>query len=185
MTVLSDVSILEILHDVVKPYREEYVNPASIDLTISGHYIDRLDNREYVEESITLQPRSVIKDYVYLIRKKICIMFGMIPPKHVPSSILATTIEYVNLPSDIAGDVKLKSSRAREGWDHALAGWIDPGFNGQITLELHCHRRVSISARSPFCQIVLHNVDRKVAFAYDGGYQHQSGPTRSYHEENI
>ena len=52
--------------------------------------------------------------------------------------VLASTIETFHLPNDIACEFKLKSSAARSGLDHALAGWGDPGWHGsRLTLELH------------------------------------------------
>jgi dCTP deaminase len=51
--------------------------------------------------------------------------------------VLANTREVFHLPDDIAFEVKLKSSGARAGLEHALAGWADPGFNNAtLTLEL-------------------------------------------------
>ncbi len=50
---------------------------------------------------------------------------------------LATTLETVRLPDDVAGRLEGKSSLGRLGLQtHATAGWIDPGFSGRITLEL-------------------------------------------------
>ena len=45
-------------------------------------------------------------------------------------------MEYVRIPNNIEANFQLKSSRGREGINHSLAGYIDPGFCGQITLEL-------------------------------------------------
>ena len=42
-------------------------------------------------------------------------------------------------PPTISGQFHLKSSRAREFYDHKLAGWIDGGFKGKLTLELINH----------------------------------------------
>lgn len=50
---------------------------------------------------------------------------------------LAETVERFFLPDDVAAEVKMRSSLARSGLDHALAGWADPGFhNAVLTLEL-------------------------------------------------
>ena len=50
---------------------------------------------------------------------------------------LASTLESFYMPNDIAGEYKLKSSLARAGLNHALAGWADPGWHGSVlTLEL-------------------------------------------------
>ena len=50
---------------------------------------------------------------------------------------LANTMERFHLPDDVAFEYKLKSSLARGGLNHSLAGWADPGFhNATLTLEL-------------------------------------------------
>jgi dCTP deaminase len=50
---------------------------------------------------------------------------------------LATTIERVKIPHDVVARVEGRSSLGRVGLlIHATAGFIDPGFEGQITLEL-------------------------------------------------
>jgi dCTP deaminase len=52
--------------------------------------------------------------------------------------VLAHTRETFNLPDDISGEFKLRSSVARAGLNHSLAGWADAGWHGaQLTLELH------------------------------------------------
>ena len=50
---------------------------------------------------------------------------------------LASSMESFYMPNDVAAVYKLKSSLARAGLNHALAGWADPGWNGSVlTLEL-------------------------------------------------
>ena len=50
--------------------------------------------------------------------------------------MLASTLEYVRIPRTVACDLKLKSTLGRLWINHSLAGWCDPGFEGNITLEL-------------------------------------------------
>ena len=55
---------------------------------------------------------------------------------------LAETEEIFNIPDSISAQFVLKSSRAREGYENLLAGWVDPGFSGsRLTLELVNARR--------------------------------------------
>jgi dCTP deaminase len=57
--------------------------------------------------------------------------------------ILAHTVEVFNLPDGISAQFVLKSSRAREGLNHLLAGWCDPGWHGSsLTLELQNVRQL-------------------------------------------
>ena len=51
--------------------------------------------------------------------------------------ILASSAETFNLPNWVAAEYKLKSSLARSGLQHLMAGWCDPGWNNsRLTLEL-------------------------------------------------
>ncbi|MBR1611446.1 MAG: dCTP deaminase [Methanobrevibacter sp.] len=50
---------------------------------------------------------------------------------------LATTLEYVKLPDDLVARVEGRSSMGSLGVTmHVTAGFIDPGFEGKITLEI-------------------------------------------------
>ena len=137
----------------IDPFDPALVNPASIDLRI-GSCVVALD-----------MPGGELN----------CMTIDLWPRK----PILATTVEVVHLPDDIAGAVYLKSSWARRGLDHALAGWVDPGFCGQLTLELHSHRPLTIAPGSPVVQLVLMRLGEPTEMPYQGRYQNQRGPTRA------
>ena len=117
MVVLNDSALHhEADQGMVKPYNPLHVSPCSIDLTLGDKIlIESLDQNGngWVEIDITNPYQLKPKQF-----------------------ILATTAETVRIPDDLSGQIILRSSAARAGWNHALAGWIDPGFNGQITLEL-------------------------------------------------
>jgi dCTP deaminase len=134
----------------VTPANYDCINPASVDLHIDRHFIDLWTDEHLEAETLELKP-------------------GM--------AILATTVEVITIPPDAAATVYLKSSRARQGLDHALAGWIDPGFSGQITLELHAHRPFTITAGQRVIQLVLQQLIAPALHPYAGRYQHQRGPT--------
>merc|ERR1711903_101321 len=55
--------------------------------------------------------------------------------------VLARTAEWIRVPVSTECVFQLKSSRGREGYQHALSAYIDPGFHGVITLELSNLRR--------------------------------------------
>ncbi len=56
---------------------------------------------------------------------------------HPGEFVLGSTLEVCSLPDDLAGRLEGKSSLGRLGLlTHSTAGFIDPGFNGHITLEL-------------------------------------------------
>lgn len=50
--------------------------------------------------------------------------------------LLASTFETFNMPNWLSAEYLLKSSIGRNFLGHELAGWIDAGFNGKVTLEL-------------------------------------------------
>jgi len=56
---------------------------------------------------------------------------------HPGEFVLGSTYEYVSLPDDVAARLEGKSSLGRLGLlTHSTAGFIDPGFEGHVTLEL-------------------------------------------------
>lgn len=93
--------------------------------------------------------------------------------------ILASTIEYFEMPTDVVGIVHDKSSWARRGL--AVQNTvIEPGWHGFLTLELtnHGEQPLTIRREMAIAQIIFHLVDEEVE-AYDGKYQFQErGPVR-------
>ena len=56
---------------------------------------------------------------------------------HPNEFALATTQEYVKVPDDLVARVEGRSSMGRLGVTmHVTAGYVDPGFEGRITLEI-------------------------------------------------
>lgn len=86
---------------------------------------------------------------------------------------LASTFEYFKMLDFVAGQVLDKSSWARQGLS-CFNTWIDPGFEGFMTLELvnHGYSTLDIKAGEPIAQIVFFHVDQKVT-PYMGKYQYQ------------
>ncbi len=99
---------------------------------------------------------------------------------------LGSTSEQVTLPVDLVAQLEGKSSLGRLGlMVHSTAGFLDPGFTGQITLELSCVTRagVVLYPNMPIGQIALDDVG-PVERPYAGKYVSQSGPTLSRYHEN-
>jgi len=71
---------------------------------------------------------------------------------------LASIVEKVNLPADIACHVLLRSSAARMGLEHSLAGFVEGTFSGHLTLELHNvlkYHTIHIRSGDSVCQLVF------------------------------
>lgn len=131
---------------LVAPFDEGLVNPASLDVRLGNTLlIESAEKRELVP--YPLGSHSEAKPY------------ELVPGQFV----LAQTLETFHIPRDIAAEFKLKSSRGREGVDHALAAWIDPGFYGSVlTLELRNNRQlwpVPIWPSMKIGQIIFHRLD--------------------------
>lgn len=96
---------------------------------------------------------------------------------------LASTIEEFNLPKDVIGFVKDKSSWARKGLS-VFNTVIEPGWSGFLTLELvnHGHEDLVITEGDPIAQIIFQWVDEETN-GYSGKYQFQkAGPQVAKYE---
>jgi len=125
--ILSDWQITaRALGGMIIPFDADLVNPASIDV--------RLGDTLLIESAVgpELIPYPLAQhtaENPYLLR----------PGQFA----LAHTVETFNLPDDTAAQFMLKSSRAREGLEHLMAGYCDPGWHGsKLTLELHNSRQL-------------------------------------------
>lgn len=162
---------------LVSPFRPGQVNPASYDVTL--HPVLRVP----VPGSSTREPldlAGVTEEYLEEWVVEDHGRYLMEPGEF----ILASTIEYLRIPDTIAARVEGKSSLARVGLIvHATGGFIDPGFEGQVTLEMVnlLHRPLMIYPGMPIAQIAFQGVAGAVKRPYGltGRYQGQTGPTLS------
>ncbi|TPV96042.1 MAG: dCTP deaminase [Myxococcales bacterium FL481] len=99
---------------------------------------------------------------------------------------LGATAEIVRIPADLVARVEGRSSIGRIAVVvHATAGFIDPGFEGRITLELSNLGRcaVKLYPGMRISQIVLHTMTSPAERPYGAGrhskYQGQMGPVAS------
>lgn len=104
---------------LIQPFAPNQLNPASYDV--------RLAERILIEVGEGVRPGGWlevdISDAAYM----------MMPGEFV----LASVAERLVVPAALEAVFCLKSSRGREGYQHMLSGYIDPGYEGNITLELH------------------------------------------------
>lgn len=101
---------------LIEPFNPEQVNPASYDVTLGPTLL---------REGGAGEDRWVSVDIENGI-------YSLAPGEFV----LAHTAELIRVPNDLESVFNLKSSRGREGLDHLMAAYIDPGFHGRVTLEL-------------------------------------------------
>jgi dCTP deaminase len=162
--ILSDKTIKEMLASgelVLEPMTMDQIQPASVDIRISNHFM-KID--ENAMECMNLnQPIKYIEFEADEV---------IIPPH---SFLLATTMEYMKLPNDVTIFVEGRSSIGRMGLFIQNAGWVDPGFEGEITLELYNANRlpIKIQAGRRVGQYVFAKMDHPADNPYTGKYQGQ------------
>lgn len=82
---------------------------------------------------------------------------------HPQSFVLGVTLEWIRLPSNLAGYVVGRSSWGRRGLIIATAAGVHPGFTGCLTLELTNVGEIPIAIKPgmTICQLFLHTVDSR------------------------
>jgi dCTP deaminase len=160
------------------PFSPEMIQPSSIDVRLD-RYFRVFENHRYPH----IDPAVEQPDLTRMVEPEGDEPFILHPGEFV----LASTYEVISLPDDIASRLEGKSSLGRLGLlTHSTAGFIDPGFDGHVTLELSnvatlpiklwpgmkigqlCMFRLSSPAEHPYG-----------AEKYGSRYQGQRGPTPS------
>ncbi len=129
--ILSDIDIkkeIKAKRLIVTPFNPKNIQPASLDVKL-GNEIRIFKNTQ----KAYLDVKEPFEDYMELIKipkdKPLIV--------HPGEFLLGTTVEKVKLPNDLVGQLNGRSSLGRLGIIvHATAGFIDPGFDGYITLEM-------------------------------------------------
>lgn len=162
--IISDISLRKHLKEgtiVCEPLEDYQIQPASIDLRLGNHFLV-LDehNMESISMDQDIKYREINKDEI------------IIPPK---SFVLATTMEYIKLANNMTAFVEGRSSIGRMGLFIQNAGWVDPGFEGEITLEVFnaSSLPIKLQAGRRICQLVFAEMDQATLNPYRGKYQGQ------------
>ena len=131
MSVLSDHDIraaLEAGHIRLDPYDPSDLQPSSVDLHLDRSFRVFRNNRYAFIDVRAVQP-----DLTELLRVEDDEPFILHPGEFV----LGQTVEWVELPTDLVARLEGKSSLGRLGLlIHSTAGYVDPGWKGNLTLEL-------------------------------------------------
>jgi dCTP deaminase len=90
--------------------------------------------------------------------------------------VLVATLETVELGLNVAAFLHIRSSLAREGIIGSFAV-VDPGFRGQLTLNLHnvSDKEVTLNEGERIVQIVFHSLGNTAKKGYNGSYQNSKG----------
>src|SRR3954449_5537606 len=181
MSVLADRDIraaLEAGQVRIDPYDPRDLQPSSVDLHLDADFRVFRNNRyPYID---VRAPQPDLTELVTIAADEPFIL-------HPNEFVLGQTLEWVELPDDLVGRIEGKSSLGRLGLlIHSTAGYVDPGFKGNLTLELSnvANLPIALYRGMKIGQISFTKMTSKVERPYgsrDLGskYQGQSSPTAS------
>ena len=168
--ILNDRQIKELIDNgeiSIEPLNLSQIQPSSVDLRLGDEFIIFPDDIEVID---------VLDKNIGKFLKKIKIKEDgfIIKPKQF---VLATTVEYIKLPKYITAFVEGRSSLGRLGLFIENAGWVDAGFEGNITLEFFNanSRSLKIYPNMRICQLVFAKMEEPAEKGYRGKYYKQKG----------
>ena len=179
--ILSDRDILREIKSgnlSVKPFKKDHIQPSSIDLLLGYDFlIFKNAHKAFLDLK---EPVIDFMEKIHLKKDEPLIL-------HPREFVLGTSLEYVKIPNHLLGRLDGKSSLGRLGLIiHATAGFIDPGFEGQLTYEITNLSNIPIAVYGgiKIAQLSIHLLMTPVDIPYgnkkwDSKYFKQKGPTAS------
>jgi dCTP deaminase len=185
--VLSDRTIRRLLAEGrigIEPYAEELLQPSSVDVRVDRlfrvfrnsryPFIDVKREMEELTELVEVDPEEA-----FIL--------------HPGEFVLGSTLERITLPDDLVARLEGKSSLGRLGLlIHSTAGFIDPGWDGHVTLELSnvANLPITIYYGMKIGQLSFVQLTEPAEHPYGTGslgskYQGQAGPTPSRYWKNF
>ena len=167
----------------IDPFDSTLINPNSMDVRLGNDFkfnksshkiLDVYNNKTFVDrfDEITFDDSDEV----------------IIEPGQ---NCLATTLETITLPNNVCAILEGKSSLARIFLEiHKTGGYIDAGFSGEITLEMHSEFKdpIRLYIGMPIGQLVFFEI-APAAIPYGekhtSKYQNQRGATQSAYFKNI
>ncbi|HEX9888120.1 MAG TPA: dCTP deaminase [Nitriliruptorales bacterium] len=185
--ILSDGSIRRALEAgtiVIDPLLDGAIQPSSVDVRVDPAFRVFANHRHPFIDTRADQPD---------LTEQIVVPDGEPFILHPGEFVLGSTLERLKLPDDIVAQLNGKSSLGRLGLVvHATAGFIDPGWDGNITLELSnvATLPIAIYPGMKIGQFVFSKLDRPAEHPYGSPelgskYQGQRGPTASRYHLNF
>ena len=185
--VLSDRTIrqeIEAGRLAFEPYDEAMVQPSSVDVRVDCKF-RVFHNARYPYIDVR-QPMDDLTELVEIGADEPFIL-------HPGEFVLGQTLERVRLPDDLVARLEGKSSLGRLGLlIHSTAGFVDAGFEGNLTLELSnvANLPITIWHEMPIGQISFMRMDGPVESPYGSDaagskYQGQAEPTPSRYHLNF
>ena len=179
--VLSDITIRERLEKgdlEIEPLMDTGIQPASVDLRLGKHFrVFEYSKKTFIDPT----------DKTQVYTREIEIQEGAEFVLHPGEFVLGSTVERIKVPTDLVGKLEGKSSLGRVGVVvHATAGHVNPGFDGELTLELSNVGKMPVMLYHgmAICQIYFITLTTAASVGYgdkqlSSRYQGQTGATES------
>ena len=187
MSVLSDRDIRAAIDagDVaIRPYDPADLQPSSVDLHLDRSFRVFRNNRyPYID---VRAPQPDLTELLHIEDEEPFIL-------HPGEFVLGQTLEWVELPNDLVARLEGKSSLGRLGLlIHSTAGYVDPGWKGNLTLELSnvANLPIALYYGMKIGQISFFKMSSEVERPYGSPelgskYQGQSEPTASRFDRDF
>lgn len=177
--ILSDRDIraeIEAGRIVIDPFDADCVQPSSVDLHVDSQFRVFANSRyPYIDVAKEMPD---LTELVEVQGKEPFIL-------HPGEFVLGSTAERVAIPNDLVARLEGKSSLGRLGLlIHSTAGYVDPGWDGYLTLELSnvANLPITLYAGMRIGQISFFKLTSPAEVPYGAAgnkYQGQRGPTPS------
>ena len=185
--VLSDKTIRRLLEEGrigIEPYENSLLQPASVDVRVDRYFrVFRNSRYPFID---VRQPMEDLTELVEVDGSEPFIL-------HPGEFVLGSTLERISLPDDLVARLEGKSSLGRLGLlIHSTAGFIDPGWDGHVTLELSnvANLPITIYYGMKIGQLSFVQLSEPAETPYGSAglgskYQGQAGPTPSRYWKNF
>ena len=185
--VLSDRTIARLLEESrieIDPYDAALLQPSSVDVRVD-RYFRVFHNARYPYIDVR-EPQEELTELVEIEDERPFIL-------HPGEFVLGSTLERIKLPDDLVARLEGKSSLGRLGLlIHSTAGFIDPGWDGHVTLELSnvANLPITIYPEMKIGQLSFVQLSEAAEKPYGSAgigskYQGQRGPTPSRYWQNF
>jgi dCTP deaminase len=184
--ILSDRDIREQIKSgriQIEPFTPDAVQPSSVDLHLDSRFRVFRNNRyPYID---VRQEQPELTELLEISGDEPFVL-------HPGEFVLGSTLERVALPDDLVARLEGKSSLGRLGLlIHSTAGYVDPGWDGNLTLELSnvANLPIALYQGMKIGQISFQKLSSPVEVAYGDArigskYRGQRDPTASlYHRD--
>jgi dCTP deaminase len=184
--VLADRTIARLLEEgriEIDPYDPSLLQPSSVDVRVDRLFrVFRNNRASYID----VKREQDLTELVEIDEQEPFIL-------HPGEFVLGSTLERVRLPDDLVARLEGKSSLGRLGLlIHSTAGFVDPGFDGHVTLELSnvANLPITLYYGMKIGQVSFMQLSEPAANPYGTGtigskYQGQRGPTPSRYWQNF